>query len=63
MILTFGKHRGKELKDVPSDYLQWLMEELEDNEKFNERNPELYEGVEEEIEIRDRSDGHFYGDE
>lgn len=60
MTLTFGKHRGKEIEDIPSGYLQWLLETLEDDDKFNERNPGLYEAVEEEIEIRDRSDRHFY---
>ena len=26
MILKFGKHKGKDLKDVPTDYLLWLIE-------------------------------------
>lgn len=26
-VLTFGKHAGKDLQDVPEDYLDWLIEE------------------------------------
>lgn len=25
MILTFGKHKGSHVRDVPTDYLQWLL--------------------------------------
>ncbi len=25
-LMSFGKHEGKKLKDVPSDYLNWLWE-------------------------------------
>lgn len=28
-ILTFGKHSGKDLKDVPEDYIQWLIDARE----------------------------------
>ncbi len=24
-ILTFGRHRGEDVEDVPSDYLQWFL--------------------------------------
>ena len=26
-LMPFGKHRGKRLKSVPTDYLQWCLEE------------------------------------
>lgn len=25
MVLPFGKHRGEDVEDVPSDYLQWFL--------------------------------------
>jgi uncharacterized protein (DUF3820 family) len=25
----FGKHKGVEIKDIPSDYLQWIVEGLD----------------------------------
>jgi hypothetical protein len=27
MLLDFGKHKGKKLKNVPHDYLRWTLEE------------------------------------
>lgn len=29
-MLTFGKHKGKKLGDVPEDYIQWLSEKAND---------------------------------
>lgn len=29
MIISFGKHAGKDIKDVPTDYLDWLLESNE----------------------------------
>lgn len=26
-VLTFGKHAGKDLQDVPEEYLEWLIDE------------------------------------
>lgn len=26
MLLKFGKHKGKDLRDVPESYLQWLLD-------------------------------------
>lgn len=57
MIIPFGKHRGREVEEVPSDYLRWLMEQ----EWFeSERWEELYVEVEDELETRERSYAHFY---
>lgn len=30
VMLTFGKHKGKKLGDVPEDYIQWLSEKAND---------------------------------
>jgi len=61
MILPeWSKHKGKEVEEVPSDYLHWLIEQ---DWMEKERLEELYEAIEYELDVRDRSDGHFYGDE
>ena len=26
MIMTFGKHRGKHIRDIPNDYLLWVLD-------------------------------------
>ena len=46
--LTFGKHQGKPLADVPSDYLEWLRGQ-------GIRNPDLKRAVE--AELQHRSEG------
>lgn len=28
-ILTFGKYKGDDIEDVPSNYLQWLLENID----------------------------------
>ena len=30
VVLTFGKHKGKKLRDVPEDYIQWLADKAND---------------------------------
>lgn len=32
MIMHFGKHKGEEVIDLPIDYLEWLVENCEDDE-------------------------------
>lgn len=43
-VLQFGKHQGKNIEDVPHDYLLWLRNSTE----------ETLEMCEEEIERRDK---------
>ncbi len=47
---TFGKHRGEDIEDVPTSYLQWVSENFDDNED----NEALLEEVDEEIDRRVR---------
>lgn len=60
MDIEFGNYKGQDLGEIPSDYLQWLMETLEDDDRFSRQYPDLYEEVEEELAIRERSHAHFY---
>lgn len=32
--LTFGKHRGKAMKDCPTDYLKWMSKNLAESDFF-----------------------------
>jgi len=56
MEMPFGKYQGKEIEDIPSDYLRWLM----DQDWFGEKFEDLFEEVEDEWDIRERSHAHFY---
>jgi uncharacterized protein (DUF3820 family) len=29
MVILFGAHAGKELKDIPSSYLKWMVENMD----------------------------------
>lgn len=55
MRMPFGKHRGAELRDLPSDYLQWLT--------TIELRPFLRDAVDDEIERREFSDTVRYSQE
>ena len=58
MIMPFGKYVNKEVEEIFSDYLEWLMEE----DWFLEKFEELAEEVEGELETRTKSYAHFYTD-
>jgi len=57
-IINFGKYSGREIHDIPRNYLNWCLEELEDEEFWwmsEKRRQELEEAIEEEFALRDRS--------
>jgi hypothetical protein len=43
---TFGMHEGEYLSEVPEDYLEWIVENFEDNE-------DVVELAQEELDKRD----------
>ena len=47
MKLTFGKHNGKDIRDVPREYIEWLVEncrkQLDEYEAELQRRDELAE--------------------
>ena len=57
--IKFGKYSGEEISNVPRKYLNWLLEELEDEDSFfillDKDKEELSEAIEEQLQIRDRS--------
>lgn len=57
--ISFGKYQSKQVEEIPSGYLTWL---LEQDWMYGERNKKLLEAIEYEMAVRDRSDAHFYGD-
>jgi hypothetical protein len=54
-ILTFGTHKDKDIEDVPSSYLRYLLE----SNWFDEKYPELVKEVEEELGYRSDFNKHF----
>jgi uncharacterized protein (DUF3820 family) len=49
--MLFGKYRGTDIEDVPSDYLQWFANNFEPE---NNREDDLLTEVYDEIDHRDR---------
>ena len=56
MLMSFGKHRGKSIEDIPSDYLEWLMEQ----DWFIEKYEPIAQMVERELAYRSTWECHFY---
>lgn len=53
MILKFGKHKGKDIKDVPTEYLSWVITTLDlSDKKFGEQNKLLMAGCNQVINER-----------
>ena len=58
MVMPFGKHVDEDIREVPSDYFEWLLDE----DWFEEKFEKLCQRIKEEMETRTRSYGHFYSD-
>jgi len=54
-IIYFGKHSGKTVGEVRSQYLRWLVNQ----EWFEDSYPDLVEPVEAELDWRDKLNQHF----
>lgn len=52
MKMPFGKHRGKDIEDIPSSYLRWLSLNCDDEE--------IAENADEEYQHRERYNCHIY---
>lgn len=50
--LTFGRHKGKDIEDVPSDYLEWLAGNLKEQGMASGRNIEVIKEAEVELKYR-----------
>jgi hypothetical protein len=51
MRMTFGKHKGKDLADIPDDYLLWCLENCE------RLNPILRDAIERRLGIETGGEG------
>ena len=50
MKIMFGKHKGKELSEIPVEYLQWLIENSDVNDpKYGAKNQILVTACERQI--------------
>lgn len=53
IMVHFGKHQGKTVEEIPSGYLKWMIDNLEDKE-------DLVEAADKELAFRDQFNTHFY---
>lgn len=58
MRLTFGKYKDISIDFVNSGYLKWLIEQDWFEEKFQDQ----WDGVTDELSTRDYEQAHFYAD-
>jgi uncharacterized protein (DUF3820 family) len=58
-VVSFGKHKGKPVEDVPDSYLRWLLE----REWFCDKFPSQAMVLEKELDYRDRFDLHVGDDQ
>ena len=56
MKVYFGKYKGLNVEELPSDYLKWLTFQDWCEEKF----PNVLREAEEELAFRTTSNKHFY---
>lgn len=54
-ILSFGKHIGKDIEDVPSNYLEWVVQQ----NWFQDAHEELVTSIESELSYRTDHSQHF----
>lgn len=55
MKMPFGKYKGEDIEDLPSDYLRWLAGNCD-------WNTEIQEEADEEYWHRDQSNTHIWED-
>jgi uncharacterized protein (DUF3820 family) len=58
VILHFGKFKGMDIEDVPSDYLNYLLE----SDWFEKQYLSLIDPIEKEMKFRSTFNTHFYGE-
>ena len=50
MEMPFGKYEGKELSDIPHDYLDWLVGSLEDDMAEKQK---LMDAIEDRLKMKE----------
>jgi hypothetical protein len=52
-VIHFGKYKGLKIEALPSDYLKWLLLNVD-------MDDDLYEAIEEDFDDRGLNGSHFY---
>jgi len=55
--MPFGKYKEYEIEDIPSNYLKYML----DQPGFIDNNTHLADQFQKELDVRDKSNAHFYG--
>lgn len=54
-IMTFGKHQGLEMQDVPASWLLWFrekqLEKIDNNERLSARDREMLDYIEDNYQV------------
>ena len=54
MKMPFGKHKGQKIEDLPSDYLKWVAENID--------NETICCEADDEYQWRENTNDHWYED-
>lgn len=58
MQMPFGKYKGTDIEDLPSDYLEWLATELDAHDDLIKAK--IVEEADEEFQYREAHGGHWF---
>jgi len=53
VTIPFGRYQGRQINDIPSNYLKWIIDNVENND-------ELVEAATEEYQFRNDYRNHFW---
>lgn len=54
--LTFGKHKGQDIDEIPTKYLVWLSDKLKETGTYGEVNKLIIAEAEKELKYRKKHD-------
>lgn len=57
MIMPYGKFKDKQIHELPSPYLKWLAENIDEN---NKQNTAICQAADEEWQFREKNNCHEY---
>ena len=56
MIMPFGKYKNQDIELIPSDYLRWIIDNIQPD---SDKEDNLINACEKELDFRDKYRDHF----